>query len=363
MQVTFFLLCGLFGLSIATISFQSSYSLLDEECICSWSAIKTVSNLDLGEIGCASLCAIEEDNDCRGYLKNEETETCDLVAISNAIVCVNMSINEIDIKRLKVQAFNAKPSKRGLYLGLPQIGKAVPLSNMQLPDISIPSNIALMDQTIEYQKGILGCSGDKQCWFWEPGFDEWQPFASPQSNHFFGKMVLLQGKPLLIGGCDSYDKTCSPLDKVEVYEESDKQWHYKASLPQPVRSFAAIVVDNGTKVIVAGGKLSPSTTYFVTIFQLLINAWTDLNSSPNRICCQLGTRVTLPDTREGFLMVGGFLDGSYALSDKAFFMDLETMSWESLAAFDTIGNIMHDGEMFYLEGQVFVIPHYEGDTR
>ncbi|TRY81091.1 hypothetical protein TCAL_13645 [Tigriopus californicus] len=173
-------------------------------------------------------------------------------------------------------------------------------------------------------------------------------------------MVLLQGKPLLIGGCDSNDMTCPPLAKVEVYEESTKQWLYKASLPQPIRSFAAIVVDNGTKVIVAGGRLSSSTTDMVTSFQLLNNAWTILNSAPNPICYQLGTRVTLPDTRDGFLMVGGFLDGAFTLSVKAFFMDLETMSWESLSAFDTIGNTMHGGDMFYLEGQVFAIPYYEG---
>eukprot|EP00094_Tigriopus_californicus_P014089 TCALIF_13645-PA protein Name:"Similar to Ivns1abp Influenza virus NS1A-binding protein homolog (Mus musculus)" AED:0.65 eAED:0.65 QI:0/0/0/0.33/1/1/3/0/245 len=191
-------------------------------------------------------------------------------------------------------------------------------------------------------------------------FDDWQQFAPPQSNHFFGKMVLLQGKPLLIGGCDSNDMTCPPLAKVEVYEESTKQWLYKASLPQPIRSFAAIVVDNGTKVIVAGGRLSSSTTDMVTSFQLLNNAWTILNSAPNPICYQLGTRVTLPDTRDGFLMVGGFLDGAFTLSVKAFFMDLETMSWESLSAFDTIGNTMHGGDMFYLEGQVFAIPYYEG---
>eukprot|EP00094_Tigriopus_californicus_P013794 TCALIF_13349-PA protein Name:"Protein of unknown function" AED:0.36 eAED:0.36 QI:0/1/0/1/1/1/2/0/281 len=232
---------------------------------------------------------------------------------------------------------------------------------MQLPDISIPSNPDLMEMMIEYQRGVLGCSGDRRCWFWENGFDEWQPFASPQSNHFLGKMVLLDGKPLLIGGCDSGDVKCSILAKVEVYEEGDKQWHYKTALPQPTRGFAAIVIDNGTKVIVAGGMVPSGSTNIVRSFQALSNIWTSLDPLPSLICCQIGSLVTLPDAREGFLIVGGFADG--LISDKAFFMDLTTMSWERLAAFDTTGNNIYDGDMFYLEGQLFVIPSYQGGIR
>ncbi|TRY81124.1 hypothetical protein TCAL_14456 [Tigriopus californicus] len=193
------------------------------------------------------------------------------------------------------------------------------------------------------------------------GSDEWTKIAQPKVNHFLGKLVLLSGKPLLIGGCNHGGNGCRTEDEVEVYDSSQDKWFSKARLPKSKRSFTATVVDDGTKVITAGGMNGGSFINDVYSYTLDTNVWKTLNSLPSRVCCQIGGLVTLPDFRYGILLLGGVLNGR--LRDWAFFLDLMTYKWEEMQDFEITGKLVYAGEMFASGSQLFVVPNYEDGIR
>lgn len=179
-------------------------------------------------------------------------------------------------------------------------------------------------------------------------------------------MVLLEGKPLIIGGCNVPDRSGTNQIEVEVYEETDNRWHFKADMPYATKNFAAVVLNHGTKVFVLGGVTSStSITNKVYSYELSTNTWVDIGR-PIPIHVGIGgplsALVTLPDSRNGILLVGG-LEYGFTVHRSSYFLDLATMTWENLASFATSEITVYNGNMVQTGGSLYVIPIYQDIIR
>lgn len=166
---------------------------------------------------------------------------------------------------------------------------------------------------------------------------------------------------MLIGGCTHGDNGCKAQDEVEVFDEEQNRWIPKAHLPKALRSFAAVVVNDGNKVIVAGGMASGVFFKEVYTFQLTANTWEPLEPLPEALCCAMGAQVTLPNERVGILILGGVQ--SSKLKDWAFFLDFNTYKWESVEDLRITGTNIYDGDAFMVGSHLIAVPNYEAVLR
>lgn len=135
-------------------------------------------------------------------------------------------------------------------------------------------------------------------------------------------------------------------------------------MPQATKNFAAVVVNNGTKVFVMGGIISATAiTKKVYSYDLTTDSWEDLNR-PMTVALggPLSTVVTLADSRVGVLVVGG-LELGFNVHSLSYFMDLTTLTWETLSSFKTTDIKVYNGNMVQIGENLYIIPIYQDELR
>jgi N-acetylneuraminic acid mutarotase len=223
--------------------------------------------------------------------------------------------------------------QNGVKHWLSEVNRYDPIKNQWEPAPALPMPLAY-GGFCETQSGMEifgGSDGEKvhrECWRLEPGAKSWKQSGMLSSDPLLGRVVKVDGKVYLFGGCpDVVDLTgCS--DTVYV-RESLAIWRPVSKMPAGrISDFATAVA--GHRVFLFGGCSMPAPGKLTNrndaySFEPRTGAWKSLNplKSANR-----GLSALTWDDQH-IMILGGYTDSGFAAA--AYIYDIERDQYQNIA--------------------------------
>lgn len=170
---------------------------------------------------------------------------------------------------------------------------AIPVGPMIQPR-SLPSLITLADGRVLAAGGYhrVGATTPilASCELFDPASSTWRPAPSLGTPRYGATLLRVGERVLALGGSDEMSVTRA-LDSVEAWMPGDEEWVTLAKMPAASAAPPAVVLANGSVLLVAGGAWiwDPST-----------EAWSESRGGPARTDVALAARAA-----GGAIAIGG----------------------------------------------------------